>query len=173
MKNETMTQEILFVEKQRFSQWWIWLLLGSFTFVLGYIFAQEVKNGANFNDLITTGNLIIWLLFLLLTFALFYFSQLKTTITKEGIIISFFPFLRKKMYGWEDIEKAYTRTYSPIWEYGGWGIRYGFKNGMAYNISGKEGLQLVLKNGKKILIGSKKVVAINRILEENKFSNQK
>jgi len=168
-----MTQEILFLEKQRFSQWWVWLLLAFIAFILGYFFIQEIKNGANWNDLIKTGNLAMWLLFLLLTFALFYFSQLKTIINKDGISVSFFPFLRKKTYRWQDIEKVYTRTYSPIWEYGGWGIRYGFKNGMAYNISGKEGLQLVLKNGKKILIGSKKVAAINRILEENNFSNQK
>ena len=42
-----------------------------------------------------------------------------------------------------DIEKYYARTYRPIMEYGGWGIRYGVK-GMAYNISGNRGLQLEL-----------------------------
>ena len=50
---------------------------------------------------------------------------------------------------------VYTRTYSPMREYGGWGIRFG-KSGKAYNIKGDEGLQLVFKNGKRLLIGSQK-----------------
>jgi hypothetical protein len=63
--------------------------------------------------------------------------------------------LKKKFFSWEEIEKISVREYSPLFEYGGWGIRRG-KSGRAYNVKGNIGLQLVLKNGKKILLELKK-----------------
>ena len=52
-----------------------------------------------------------------------------------------------------EIENVYPREYSPVAEYGGWGIRYG-KSGSAYNMRGNRGIQLELKNGKEFLIGT-------------------
>jgi hypothetical protein len=60
-----------------------------------------------------------------------------------------------------------VRKYSPIKEYGGWGFRYGFKNGKAYNISGNMGLQLILKNGDRILIGTQKPEELETYLKNN------
>ena len=39
---------------------------------------------------------------------------------------------------WSEITKAEIRTYDPIGEYGGWGLRYSFnkKKGNAVNVSG-------------------------------------
>lgn len=48
-----------------------------------------------------------------------------------------------------------ARTYSPLREYGGWGIR-GFGSNRAYNVSGNHGVELVLKDGRKVLIGSQR-----------------
>nr|MBP6978828.1 hypothetical protein [Lentimicrobiaceae bacterium] len=57
--------------------------------------------------------------------------------------------------------------YSTIGEYGGWGYRMGGKKaGVAYNISGNMGLQLELKNGKKILLGTKKPVEMEEALKK-------
>ncbi|MBP8605448.1 MAG: hypothetical protein KBI46_06375 [Phycisphaerae bacterium] len=55
--------------------------------------------------------------------------------------------------GWDEIEKIYARQYSPVAEYGGWGIRCG-KSGGAYNIKGNQGIQIELKNGRKFLVGT-------------------
>ncbi|MHC4338483.1 MAG: hypothetical protein ACYSTG_11155 [Planctomycetota bacterium] len=69
------------------------------------------------------------------------------------------------------MSECYARTYKPIREYGGWGIRYSFRKGIgrAYNMSGNKGVQLVFKNGKKLLIGSQKpdelAQAINSIMK--------
>jgi len=51
------------------------------------------------------------------------------------------------------VEAAEVRKYKPISEYGGWGLRYGFK-GKAYTVSGKTGLQLYMRAGKNILFGT-------------------
>jgi hypothetical protein len=62
-----------------------------------------------------------------------------------------------------------ARTYRPILEYGGWGIRYSpFGKGWAYNISGNQGVQLELMNGKRILIGSQRAEELARTIAEAK-----
>lgn len=84
---------------------------------------------------------------------LFANTKLITRIEKDGIYVKFYPFHRKyKYYRWEKIARPYIRTYNPLSEYGGWGIRYRGGKGMAYNVSGNQGLQLELDDGKKVPI---------------------
>lgn len=54
----------------------------------------------------------------------------------------------------EDISSISLRTYKPVREFGGWGLRYSKRFGKAYTIKGNSGLQIELKSGKKILIGT-------------------
>jgi len=57
------------------------------------------------------------------------------------------------------------RGYSPISEYGGWGMRYSLSGkGRALNVSGRTGVQLVFKDGKKLLIGTQKADDIMQVL---------
>lgn len=144
MKNGT-----LFAEKQRFTQWWLWLIM---ILVVASVFYYEES----------TLEMVVALLIPLFLFVL----NLETEISQEGISVRFFPFhLKKKFFSWEEIEKINVREYSPLLEYGGWGIRRG-KSGGAYNVKGNMGLQLVLKNGKKILIGTQKAEELKQILVE-------
>ena len=46
-----------------------------------------------------------------------------------------------------------VRRYSPLLEYGGWGVRLGPK-GWAYITTGNQGVQLRLRRGRPVLIGS-------------------
>ena len=79
----------------------------------------------------------------------------------------FKPFhLKEKHIKPDDINSFEVRKYKPIAEYGGWGIRAGGrKAGRAYNVSGNMGLQLYLKNNKKILIGTQKPGEIRKAME--------
>lgn len=144
MKNGT-----LFAEKQRFTQWWFWLII---LLVVAFAFYYEES----------TLERVVALIIPLFLFIL----NLETEISQEGISVRFFPFhLKKKFFAWDEIAKAEVREYSPLLEYGGWGIRRG-KSGRAYNVKGKMGLQLVLKNGKKVLIGTQKAEELKQILAE-------
>ena len=159
--------ETLFKETQRFKQWWLWILLlginGLFLFgvwrqiILGNPFGDNPISNAGL--LIATGITII-LTILFLNF------RLDTAIKKDGIYVRFFPFHSKfKRFTWEKINKSYVRSYSPVSEYGGWGLRYGlFGKGRAYNISGNNGLQLEFTDGKKLLIGTNKPDELKTIL---------
>ncbi|RCS28324.1 hypothetical protein DUT90_01480 [Polaribacter sp. WD7] len=83
----------------------------------------------------------------------------------------FFPFhFSLKTILWQDITKAYVRTYDPIGEFGGWGLKGGALwnsgKGKAINVKGDIGIQLLLKNGKKLLIGTQKENQAQQILQK-------
>jgi hypothetical protein len=90
--------------------------------------------------------------------------KLITQITTEGIQVRFAPLQRGfQLYRWQDIEHLFIRTYNPMPEYGGWGLRMG-PSGSAYNASGNVGLQLVLRGNFKILIGTTKPELLIEVL---------
>jgi len=154
-----MDHQVLFTEKQRFSQWWVWLiLLGINGFFIFGIFKQVI-GGQQFGDkpMSNAGLIIVTAVVISISF-LFTKICLETVITPEGIYVRFFPIhLSFYHYRWENITKCYVREYNPLKEYGGWGLRIGLSGkGQAFNISGNTGLQLEFKNNDKLLIGTNK-----------------
>jgi hypothetical protein len=100
---------------------------------------------------------------------IFYLFELRIKVSKEGLHYQFFPFhLKAHIVKLEDIEKYKAMEYSPLTEYGGWGIKFGFK-GKAYNVSGNKGVKIFLKNGLNIMFGSQKH---NELAKALKVANQ-
>lgn len=167
-KNSKMdNKKILFSETQKFNQWWIWVFL--FCFFAYFIWGayQQIFLGIPFGDnpMSNLGLGLTTLLFASIVI-LFLILKLETHITTEGIYVRFFPFhLKFNYYSFDQIDKSYVRSYSPLWEYGGWGLRYGlFGKGKAYNVSGNKGLQLECKDGAKLLIGTQQPIEIAQVL---------
>jgi hypothetical protein len=156
---------ILFTEIQKFRQWWIWVIVIVVTGLEINLLIQKLSGGLNSISLL---NLISFSLINICVALLLLFSKLHTIISDKGISYKFFPFhLAQKTIAWTDLEKAFIRTYNPIGEYGGWGFRLGiFGFGKALNVSGNIGLQLVLKNGKRLLIGTNKPNELTQALNK-------
>jgi hypothetical protein len=155
---ETKTEPALFTEEQRFRQPWLWgLLVGMDAAFFTLLFAQFF--GPVPPRPFGPGDLVIMILAGMLCIGItFLFVKLKmtTSVSRSGISVQFYPFHRKPVFiDFSGISECSVRTYRPVLEYGGWGIKYG-KGGLAYNVSGNKGLQLVLKDGKKVLIGTQK-----------------
>ncbi len=152
-----MRPDTLFEERQRFTQWWLWVLLLAVNLPFLYGIYQQIIMGVPFGDkpMSDMGLLLSAGLTILITGSLLL-VKLDTFIYKDRIEIRFFPLqLKTLIYSWDEIEDAQVRTYAPLKEYGGWGLRYSFNgHGKALNVSGNKGLQLVLKDGKKLLIGT-------------------
>ena len=79
---------------------------------------------------------------ILIVSGLIFLFKLTTRIDEKGIHYKFFPFhWSLKVIKWNEINKAYVRTYDAISEYGGWGLKGGAlwntSKGKAINISGK------------------------------------
>ncbi|MDJ1469741.1 hypothetical protein [Xanthocytophaga flava] len=150
-----MEEQILFSEKQYFRQWWLWLIL---IFLNGIALYKLVSQTNKDNLIPIVIQTILTILFLIL--------RLETQIKSDGIYVRFFPFhLQFKHYTWNSLSKLFVRSYSPIGEYGGWGIR-GIRKNRAFNISGNEGLQLEFLDHKKLLIGTMKSELIVDVLTQ-------
>ena len=97
---------------------------------------------------------IFWLIFGIGFPFILFSTKLVIKLYDDGIHIQLFPFhLSFRKITFEEIEFYEIKTYNPIKEYGGWGIRKG-RQRIAYNMSGNKGVQVKLKKGKRILIGS-------------------
>jgi|SRR5690554_309086 len=165
-----MKQKILFQETQRFKQWWIWLI---HILILAVFFTGiyiQIINGEPFGDKpMSDLGLIISSVFMLLLVLLFLSFSLKTQITQSKIYFKFFPFhIKEREYLISDIQEMKVVKYSPIGEYGGWGIR-GFGSDKAFNVKGNMGLRILFKDGTKRLIGTQKPEELQKIIKELGF----
>lgn len=145
------------------------ILLISFGAVLFTI----IQNWKNLSEGTTSEQLgaSIGLIIILAVSFLLFKANLKTKIDEKGIEYQFYPFqLNSQVISWGEIENCYLRKYKAILEFGGWGYRINLtrQNGRAYTTKGKIGLQLKLKNGKKILIGTQKKEELQRTLDNYK-----
>jgi len=152
-----------FREVQRFRQLWLWVLLAATALgtigLFGYGIYTQLIAGKPWGDkpmsdagLLATGigaNIIVVGIGSLLLSA-----RLITEVRSDGLHVRFFP-MRWKTITFETIASYQTRTYQPIRDCGGWGIRWG-REGKAYIVGGHEGPQLLLNDGQKLLIGSQR-----------------
>ena len=145
-----------FMETQKFRQWWIWvILLMALLIPVGAFTATYFSNKQN--SLKELPALIPAVILIGLVIVLTLSARLTTEIDEYVISYRFYPFHFSPLkIRWEDVQLAYVRNCKPILEYGGWGLRFTFRNGKAYNVMGNAGLQLQLKNGKKIFLGTQK-----------------
>jgi hypothetical protein len=159
----------VFKEEQRFRQVWLMVLLGfSLLVPIALITNEYLKE----NTTLSTNEFVGTLIGIIASVLFVFLFKLTTRIDEKGIHYQFFPFhLSMRILLWSEIAKAAVRTYDPIGEYGGWGLRYSFnkKKGNAVNVSGDIGIQLTLKSGKKLLIGTQKKEAVTSILKTYKL----
>jgi hypothetical protein len=146
-----------FEERQRFTQWWLWVIILGVTAMIWCMLIVQVVGGTPVGNN-PTSDTALWILTFCIgvAFPLFmYLLQLIVRVTPNELVIRFFPVHRRRI-AIRDIKSCEAREYHPIAEYGGWGIRWGGDLGMAYNVRGNQGVQLELANGKRLLIGTQK-----------------
>ena len=95
---------------------------------------------------------LLWLLIGIIPPLFFLYLRLIVTVYAESIDIHFRP-LTRKTFPIDQVTHVEARTYAPLREYGGWGIR-GLDGKRAYSVSGDRGVELTLQDGRKVMIGS-------------------
>ena len=166
-----------FKEEQKFDQLWFRLIIllswipVIVIFAVG-IYQQFVLKKPWGNNPMSDNGLILLTLFIFMimggTTWLTFSLKLITEVTDEGIRYSFPPLIPKtKTIPKALIAEYQVRKYSPIGEYGGWGLKSGgFGRGKAYNVKGSMGLQLTLQDNKKILFGTQRPEALKAAMDK-------
>ncbi|NVO19987.1 MAG: hypothetical protein HXX13_09820 [Bacteroidetes bacterium] len=165
----------IFHEEQRFRQNWIMMLVlpivaaGALLQVYGMY--QQIYLGKPWGDnptsntaLVIASTLVI--VFLCLFFLVFLSLKLETEVRDSGFYYTFPPILNKvREIKKEDIEHYFVGKYNPIMEYGGWGIRIRPGKGRAFNVKGRMGVKIFLKNGKTVLFGTQDVKGMEQAMQ--------
>ncbi|MCL5734573.1 MAG: DUF6141 family protein [Actinobacteria bacterium] len=145
---------LVFREVQRFRQWFFWIPIAAVTGVVWWQFWEQVvrqhPQGQH-----PIPNWAAWLLAIVFGLGFPAFAavvRLITTVTSRELSIRLAPFKTRRI-PLDSIATAMARQYSPMGEFGGWGIRVS-RNGKAYNAYGDMGVQLELKDGSRVLVGS-------------------
>lgn len=157
-----------FKEEQRFTQWWLWLILIGIGILPVIGIYERLVSGKKFGT--NPMSDIYFILFSIFVFGLvgmFFFIRLKTEIDEKEIRINFIPFLKKQV-SWKEIKSAEVLNYGFV---GGWGIRLGTEYGTVYNTKGNKGLAIELKNGKRFLIGTQNESEMKKVLKDINLSS--
>jgi hypothetical protein len=155
-----------FREVQRFRQPWLWVVLLlplAFVAVGSFLWARDEPIPWETWALI--GGVT------LLALGWFAVLRLTTEVEDEALVLQFVPLWKKKRIPYASIRSVEARTYRPLREYGGWGIRYG-RQGGAYNVSGDRGVQLQLDDGRRFLVGSQRPDELARAISERVASGR-
>jgi len=158
---------VFFREEQRFRQWWIWLIVVGIAVMSWWGFIQQIVLKRPFG----TNPGPDWLMWLLLVVfgigfpLMFLRMKLISEVKQASIHIRYWPFVDRDIL-FTDIERYQARTYNAIKEYGGWGVRKWSDSKVAYNISGNEGVELILKDGCLVMIGSQQAESFAHAIAE-------
>lgn len=174
MKYRQPDRTTTFYETQRFNQPWLWILLiltailmvgvCSYGLILQLVYGQPWGN----RPLSDTALLIVGCIAILFNIGilyLFYSLRLITIVSADGLYVRFYPLVTRTI-PFYTIRSSEAREYNSLFEFGGWGIRYR-RGGWVYSVTGYSGVQIVLVNGKQLLIGSQRAVELETAIKEH------
>ena len=105
---------------------------------------------------------------------------METRVLNDRVVVGFGLIrLIRFSFRLDDISRVEAKTYSPMWEYGGWGIR-GFGSKRALNMRGNRGVELILnepgRRPRSMMIGSQHAedleMAINQAIADRHYQNK-
>ena len=164
-KPSTREASPLFEEVQRYRRVWMWVLLGlSFGSLATIAWVEWLSPPVTEAYWLSLSSLALLGLMAFLLAGLVHQAHLSTKIDERGIQFRLFPFQwLYQQINWQEVEEVYIREYDAIAEYGGWGIKYG-QPGKSYTISGRFGIQLVLSDERRILIGTHRPIELEQLI---------
>jgi hypothetical protein len=147
---------VVFREVQRFRQWFFWVPIAVVTGVVWWLFGEQIILGHPQGQQ-PIPNWTAWVFAILFGLGFPVFAsivRLVTEVTTDVIVVRLAPF-RGREIPLRTVDTAMEREYSAMSEFGGWGIRTS-RHGRAYNAHGNKGVQLILRDDSRILIGTQR-----------------
>lgn len=144
-----------FHEEQSFSRWLAWGLVAVVIIPAAAAVVEWL-----FRPGLLVPSLLSIAIFLPIA-AIFFLARLVVDVDARGIQVSFHLLWPTRHIPLDDVQRARATKFSPLADYGGWGVRLSWK-GWAFDTGGAEGVLVETKSGKRIMIGSRRA----RDLEE-------
>lgn len=137
-----------FHEDQYFRQSWLWILITVPVIVVLVVAASAPH--------VDTAGIAMGIGAAILVAVLLGLARLETEVRDDAVYVHFHGLWPTRRIALDDIDTYEARRYT-MWDSGGWGVHFTLR-GMAYNVSGNEGVIIRLKQGKggQVLIGSQR-----------------
>nr|WP_321231191.1 hypothetical protein [uncultured Psychroserpens sp.] len=147
----------------------IWI---GFGLLFAFLVYSQITSRNDYND--HTKNwilgiiiVVVSLFFSFISLLAYFMVRLKTEISEEQIRIKYLRIIEKTI-NWEQVVSADIVTCKIV----GNKLATGWENyGAVKNNKGSNAIAIVLKNGKKILIGTEKVAELNKLIEKMPVAN--
>ena len=135
-----------FHEEQRFRESWLWLAIAiPIAFAIWILLATPGVPSSSVAVVAAVG---------IAVGALFLLARLETTVNGDSVVVRFHGLWPTRRIRLDEIAEYAPMRYS-MWDSGGWGVHLGLA-GMTYNVSGNDGVQFRLKNGRRVLVGTQR-----------------
>ncbi|MFC2152044.1 hypothetical protein ACFLSE_05900 [Bacteroidota bacterium] len=157
---------IHFKETQKIELSWKWIFFIALYILMSWALVDQFTNEV---DVPAIASIVFSLCLIVFFNIIIIIMKLKTEIDVAKISYRYKPFhIKPRQIFWEEADDFYIRDYKPLKEYGGHGLQRKVKYGRSFTVSGRKGLQIILKDGKKILIGTQKPKELGLIIEKLK-----
>jgi hypothetical protein len=154
--------KLLFEEKQRYTQWWLWLIIistaamviGMFVYAMYFQLVLGNPWGDNpmSNDALIANSLFI-ITAMVVMLLIFFNSVLEVVVDRTSVSYRYFPLIRK----WRRIERETIQGFEKKTYYlKGYGIKRDLRGNRAVNVKGNIGVEITMLDGKRLLIGTQK-----------------
>ncbi|MGI9545165.1 MAG: hypothetical protein ACR2MX_18025 [Cyclobacteriaceae bacterium] len=161
-----MRNQVYFREQQRFNQGWFIALMAVISMAalvplaIGFYMQIILHEPWGDQPMSDTGMIALCsgMLFAIIGANLIVFSsRLETKIEDHSVLYRYPPLINKWVkVNKTDINGYQIKKFHPLFDFGGWGYRMGFKRKRAFHIKGNMGLSMELASGKTILLGTQK-----------------
>lgn len=156
---------VYFREVQFARQWWVTLLLVITTGATLYGLFQQLVLGRPWGNHPVSNEAFLLIEGALVAFVIWiHLIRLETRVEDDALVIRYTGLWPTRRIPLWDISQARAVTYNPLLSCGGWGVRWRGK-GMVYNARGNRGVEIELRDGRNVLIGSQRPDELTETLQ--------
>ncbi|RDV81709.1 DUF6141 family protein [Ammonifex thiophilus] len=153
----------LFREVQRMPGWLLLLLL----FLAAVFWIMMLQFFVLSHDPPEYVTPVLWLVFGVIFPLVLGTAYLETVVQEGALYFRYFPYhLSYRCIPFSRLAKSRVRIFDPFGELGRWGIWWWGADGVAYTVTGNQGVELFLTDGKVVLLGSQRPEELQQVLEQ-------
>ena len=167
---------LYFEERQTFTQWWLWLIVGATTIGINILFIQAVVQqlimGVPWGNKPMSDEGLVILSVVVLSAStglslLFFVTVMEVRIDKRAIEYRYAPLIR----GWRRIERESIRDVRQRRSFIGHGVKRTLDGTRHLSVKGLDGVELTLEGGSRIFFGTQQPdqfrSAVERLVKSN------